>query len=238
MRKYCHSSGLRHRNSPAIRECIALLTTSHYYKTVELLFTAIAEHRHHLDAHCKQLQHFLLRWAAARWKWQRFLYKEETRLEVEEWRHRAIQAFVTQSITAEVPHWEEIVAQTQSRQVRPPGYVKGRRGIKKIRSQQDSGLDLSLIQAAYSWLPALDQAVSESERAEWIGFWNEALNCLLRRLGAETEDEEEIPGTPYEVDCWVLRRIAGLITQLRHSERPADFWKPILSLGTSRTLLG
>lgn len=34
------------------------------------------------------------------------------------------------------------------------------------------------------------------------------------------------------MDRWVLRRIAGLITQLRDSERPADFWKPILSLGT------
>src|SRR2546421_609253 len=59
-----------------------------------------------------------------------------------------------------------IVVQTQSRQVRPPEYVKGRRGIKKIRSQQDSGLDLLLIQAAYSWLPTLDRAVNESERME------------------------------------------------------------------------
>jgi hypothetical protein len=192
----------------------------------------MAEHRHHLGTHFKQLLHFLLRWAATRWKWQRFLSKEETRLELEECRHRAIQAFVTQSITAEVPHWEEIVVQTQSRQARPPEYVKRRRGSKKIRSQQDPGLDLSLIQAAYSWQPALDQAVSESERTEWIGFWNEALDCLLRRLGAETEDEEEIPGTPNEVDHWVLCRIAGLITQLRHAERPADFWEPILSLGT------
>jgi hypothetical protein len=141
-------------------------------------------------------------------------------------------AFVTQSITTEVPHWEEIVVQTQSRQVRTPEYVKGRQRIKKIWSQQDPGLDLSLIQAAYSWQPALDQAVSAFERAEWISFWKEALACLLRRLGAETEDEEEIPGTPSEVEHWVLCRIAGLITQLRHAERPADFWAPILSLGT------
>jgi hypothetical protein len=202
------------------------------WKWQRLPFTAMAEHRHHLGAHFKQLLHFLLRWAAARWKWQRFLSKEEIRLELEEWRHRAIQAFVTQSITAEVPHWEEIVVQTQSRQAGPPEYVKRRRGIKKIRSQQDSGLDLPLIQAAYSWLPTLDQAVSESERAEWISFWKEALDCLLRRLATDTADEEEIPGTPYEVDHWVLDRIAGLITQLRHAERPADFWGPILSLGT------
>ena len=120
--------------------------------------------------------------------------------------------------------------------MRTPEYVKGRQRIKKIRSQQDPGLDLTLVQAAYSWLPALDQAGSESERAEWISFWKEALACLLRRLGAETEDEEEIPGTPSEVDHWMLCRIAGLITQLRHAERPADFWGPILSLGNRGTL--
>jgi hypothetical protein len=67
---------------------------------------------------------------------------------------------------------------------------------------------------------------------EWIGFWNEALDCLLRMLGTDTEDEEEIPGTPYGEDSWVLRGIAGLIMQLHHSERSEDFWKPILSLGT------
>jgi len=218
-------------DSPAIRECIALLATSHYYKTVELLFTSIAEHRHHLDAHFKQLQHFLLRWAATRWKWQRFLYKEENRLELEKWRHRAIQTFVTQSIAAEVPPWEEIVVQEQSRQGSDPEYTEWMGEIRKIRCERDPGLDL-LLQATYSWLPALDQAASEVERVEWIGFWKEALDYLLRRLGENIGDDEEIPGTLYEVDRWVLRRIAGFITQLRHSERPADFWRPVLSLGT------
>lgn len=219
-------------DSAVIRECVGLLASSHNYKTVEILFTAIAGHRQHLGTHFKQLQHFLLRWAAVREKLQRFLYKEEIRLELEACRHREIQAFVTKSIPAEVPHWEDVVVQMQSRQVRRPEYFKGRQGIKKIRSQQDPGLDLLLLQAAYNWLPALDQAVSESERTEWIGFWQEALDCLLRRLGTDTEDEEEIPGTPHEVDRWMLSCIASLITQLHHSDRPTDFWEPILCLGT------
>jgi hypothetical protein len=51
-----------------------------------------------------------------------------------------------------------------------------------------------------------------------------------RRLGEDAEDEEEISGTPNNVDCWVLNRIACLIPQLRRSENPADFWRPILGL--------
>jgi hypothetical protein len=133
---------------------------------------------------------------------------------------------------AEVPSWEEIVVQTQSRQVNSPAYVKGRSGIKKIRSQQDPGLDLLLIQAAYSWLPTLDQAASEAERVEWIGFWKEALDCMVRRLGEDPGDEEEISGTPWTVDYWMLDHIVCLIPQLRRSEFPTDFWRPILSLGT------
>jgi hypothetical protein len=66
-------------------DCMSIFskTVRSQYKTVAFLFSAIAVNRHHLGEHFKQLQHFLLRWAATRWKWQRFISKEETRLELE-----------------------------------------------------------------------------------------------------------------------------------------------------------
>jgi len=208
---------------PILRECVASLATSYHYKTVAILINSAAKHRSRLGESFKQLQHFLLRWAATRWKWKRTRH-EKRPFDVEAWLQREVKAFVKGSISPQIPPLEELAVEEHLRKYSRSGYYKR-------RPRQSPGLDLELIQAAYAWLPSLDQAASETERAEWIAFWKEALGCTLRMLGEETGDDEEIDGTPYDWDRWVFDHIAPLIMELRPTEHPKDFWKPILTLG-------
>ena len=250
---------------PVLRECVALLAAGYYYKTVEILFGSAAELRNRLGDEFKRLQHFMLRTAAARWRWpkahcyptllpfgvirsrryavvrslERFAKRFITRISgatrsairedddalFSAWLRREVRAFLKKRTPATLPTWDELALKTVPRKL---PQTSGRRR----QPRRSPGLDLALIRAAYAWLPSLDQALSETERAEWIGFWEEALGCTLRMLGEDTEDELKVSGTPTDWDHWVLERIASLISQLRPDEHPEQFWKPILELGT------
>jgi hypothetical protein len=220
-------------DSPELRHCMAMLVTSHYYKTVEILFASAARLRSQLGQHFKQLQHFLLRWAMARWKWHRSRYDEQARLELDAWKNQEINAFTAKSLAADIPPWDTVAVKEPSQPTRQIKHRKGHLGIIRPpkRPRQPFGLDLMLIQHAYAWLPSLDRATSEDERAEWIGFWTQALDFFLWTLGDEVEGEEEIPDSVYEEDRWILDGVARLILELQRSEQPESFWQPILSLG-------
>jgi hypothetical protein len=166
-------------DSPILRECVALLAASYHYKTVEILFASAANVRSRLRDNFKQLQHFLLRWAAARWK--RDLTRHEKNPET--WLQREVQAFVDKSITPQIPPLDDLSALKYDRT-----------GHRRRLPRHGHGLDLRLIQAAYDWAPSLNQASSETERAEWIAFWKEALGWTLRMLIDETGGEKAIDG--------------------------------------------
>ncbi len=213
-------------DSPILRKCIALLATNSNVRTVAYLFASASNKRSELGSHFRQLQHFLRRWAAEKWRHRFDQLRDKPKTSVTKWLERESKYFIEGSTHASIPTLRELAV------VEP---------IERYRDPQDdwrrhaSGptLDLSLIQAAYSWLPSLDMANGIEERAEWISFWHEALDCTLDRLKVENEGDEdrEIDGLPYEWDHWVFGRISGLILQLRQSEQQETFWKPILEVG-------
>ena len=110
--------------------------------------------------------------------------------------------------------------------------------FSRSKEKQSPGIDLYLIQSAYSWLPALEVATSEVERAEWITFWKSALGCTISMYGVETEDEEEFEIEPFwKWDEWIIEHIIPLILELHITENSKDFWQPILSLGRRTSFL-
>lgn len=205
---------------PILRECVALLAASYHYKTVEILFASAANVRSRLCDNFKQLQHFLLRCAAARWKWNLTRHEKNHSFNVETWLQQEVQAFVDKSITPQIPPLDDLSAK------------KSALKYDRISHRRNHGPDLELIQAAYAWAPSLNQASSETERAEWIAFWKEALGWTLRMLIDETGGEKAIDELSSDWDRWVFDHVAPLIMELRPTERPEEFWKPILSLGT------
>jgi len=217
--------------SPLLRKCMALLASSRHYETVSILFKSASKYRSSLGSNFKELQHFLLRWADARWKHKRVRDKKEPSFNVEAWLKREVEAFAMGISSPEIPVWKKPGEKKLEKDRH--AFLNGEKGIsiRKRRYRQRPDLDFWLIKAAYNWIPSLDEATGEVERAEWIAFWKEALGWTLRMLGEGIEDEE-ISGTPTEWDRWVFERIASLITQLKSIEHPEEFWKPILDLGS------
>jgi hypothetical protein len=213
-------------DSPTLRKCIVLLTTNSNVRTVAYLFASVSNKRRGLGAHFRQLQHFLRRWAAEKWRHRFDQLRDKPKTDITKWLERECQYFIEGATAASVPTLRELAVVEPVENYRDPQDDWRRHAFAPT-------LDLSLIQAAYSWLPSLDQANSIEERGEWIIFWREALDCTLDRLRVENEgdEEKEIDGLPYEWDHWVFDRISGLILQLRQSEQPETFWKPILEIG-------
>lgn len=210
------------------RECVALLATSPRYAVVSTVFAYVAKFRSSIYEDFKRLQHLIFRWAAVRWKWERTRYGSESSLDLEAERHREIKAFLEKSLSPVLPTLEEVAIQVwEELSDIEPHEAYNQPGLFGPRQpRQFPGLDLRLIQAAYTWLPSLEQAISKAERIEWVTFWKEALHYSLQNLERDTS----LDGWA----MWLFPNLATLITQLQPTEKRESFWQPILSLGVSK----
>jgi hypothetical protein len=209
--------------SQPLRRDVALLACDTHYKTVEILFAAAARRRSELGDNFRQLQHFIVRWSAVRWKASQPAWTGGESIDFQQEFEREAIPFIAGTLPPQIPSWGIIA----NKIMRPSG---GHRGRDRRVRRENPGLDLTLIQAAYNWLPTLDKAKSKGERAEWVKFLREALDCTVRTLSVGLQ-EEEIDSTPYDSDQWVFNRIAVLLPQLQETETPAEFWKPVINLG-------
>jgi hypothetical protein len=217
---------VQYPDHPILRQSIIRLALNYHYETVKTLFSSAAIYRNSLGDNFKQLQHFIFQWAVIRWKRDyAHAEEEEINFNFEDWLQQEVEIFVQGRTPAFVPLLAELVN----------GYTLTRLatvGASRRESKYSPDFDLLLVQAAYAWLPELEQATNEAERLEWIIFWKSALGCLVHMYGGTTEDEEEIRIEPFwDWDEWVIKRIIPLILQLHLAENPRDFWEPILSLG-------
>ena len=92
---------------------------------------------------------------------------------------------------------------------------------------------MTYVQRAFEWLPTLSQARDDEERHSITCFWHEAQRSLVTRLGQDVGPDEEVDGTPYESDGWIIRGVAGTIVQMQPKENPRTLWEPLLALGSA-----
>jgi energy-coupling factor transporter ATP-binding protein EcfA2 len=219
-------------DSPILRECVIRLALSYHYETVKILFSSAANYRSTLGDSFKQLQHFLLQWAVIRWKQDYSLFENDPNFNIEVWARQEAEAFIQKTTASTIPLLEEVAIKES-----PRVYITDT-SFSRSKEKHSPGIDLSLIQSAYAWIPALEAATSQAERAEWIAFWKSALGCTLRMYGGETEDEEKFKIEPFwKWDEWIIEHITPLILQLHITENSKDYWQPILSLGRRASFL-
>jgi hypothetical protein len=206
------------------RETVLQLALSPRLKTVALLCRASAEQRERLGNAFRDLKTFLLHIAAARIQEQRQQFKDKKLFDFNKWLEEWGGKFVEGSMPSTPNKWTEVAIPTEF-----PNYRRSPHDRDVPRRNFD--LDLDFLLWAFSWISPLNSAQDDQERAEWIWFEREALDCVLRTFPENIGDDKEYANTPYEVDRQVFDRIAALLPQLRTNEQPADFWKPILNLG-------
>jgi hypothetical protein len=218
-------------SSPVLRECIAKLAVDSKFVAVAILFMSASRVRQILGDNFLQLRHLLHRWSGKLWsdrlvrdEVQRAAWLNNTApdegsaIGSVEWSD-LVEDFVVGSLSPVVPSLHTVMAD-----LRPRVDM-----FSEEETQPEfTDLDLSLIQAAYSWLPALDKAVIQEERAEWLAFWYEILDGTCERFASQDDD---IRGIPYAWDRWVFDRVAGLILDMGSNEQPQDYWQKILLIG-------
>ena len=215
-------------DDPLYRRCVAVFATNKHYETVAILYKSAFELRGDLKGHFKQLINFLLRWSHARWKFYRERYLEKKTFDVDKWLQDEIEVFEKGDIPEAPLSWETIAKdEMQKRAEENKEKIRKRGG--KWKPPKEHYFDLWLIKAAFSCVPALVHAVDKDERAEWLGFWRQALAWTINCL--ENDEDGEISGTPSEWDRWVFERIAVQILHMEDQENPDELWKPILDLG-------
>jgi hypothetical protein len=141
---------------------------------------------------------------------------------LEEWNTKFVDGVIPSAPTK----WTDMAVSSE--------FPKHRRGQRDRRvPRRDFDLDLDFLLWAFSWVGPLENAHDEHERAEWIRFECEALDCVLRSFPESVGAQEEFGGTPYETDRHVFNRIAVLVLQLRPNDKVEAPWKRILNLGAA-----
>jgi hypothetical protein len=219
------------------RRAAAYLAMNPFLESVARFLSAASVQRSALGDEFGRLEHFASRWAEirerARWLQHRRAYGGEEgelahddhaaegalRTDID----RLVGSFVDGSLEPLLPPWAEIALPDVEGEPAPASHGR--------RAQRHSRLDVEYLRHAFTWLPPLVDALDGRERAEWIAFWSEGARYLARRLGSDLGSDEEVSGTPYLSDRWLLEGAAVTIVDMRDSERPSALWEPILTLG-------
>lgn len=246
-----------------VRHLVAASVASYYYGTTSLTMRAAYRLRRKLGTDFFRMQNLAILWAALRNLRHRgeVLKADLTRMSI--WNDRLIKAFIRRAIPAKPLPWGRIESfarrsfeRMESRyrkrwwkstatgldeepKIKPARDIEQKAtpaipAVHHRRSIRYPGLDIQVLQSAFSWLPLLSETQDDSEREAWINNWHELLSVILRMVGSQEDNEdEELSGTPYDYDRWVFKGISQLIPQMTLNESPERFWRPILDLGSS-----
>jgi energy-coupling factor transporter ATP-binding protein EcfA2 len=215
-------------SNPLYRKCMAKLTVNPNYETVRILFKTASALRGALGNNFKQLQNFLIRWAHARWKYTRERHTKKKTFDVNKWLEREVEAFKKGKISAEFTKWDIVAKEAITKRRKLIEKEIKKRGMS-WHAPKEIYFDVSLIQAAFNWMPGLDKAHDRNEREEWLKFCRQALAWSLNM--AEKDDCEEVSGIPNTWDKWVFEQVAYQILFMEDDEKPNELWMPILDLG-------
>jgi hypothetical protein len=199
---------------PLLRTAIARLALNIHHVTIAKLFAAAAAHRETLGADFVRLQHLAIHIACLRVA-SEVAYNRGDRPAAEAAFASLtpdLESFVDATITAELPAWAELAV--------PP------HAPSPVRWAE---LDTGYLQAAYAWMPPLEQARDAEERAAWIRHWQESVTALVQRITHDIDPRDgEVEGTPDESEYALLKALPARIMQAQ-PEEARTLWEPILA---------
>ncbi|MDQ3380863.1 MAG: hypothetical protein M3546_11195 [Actinomycetota bacterium] len=205
-------------SSPDLRLAAARFASFDRYATVATLFRVLSEQRDELGETFPELCELALWWATLRPTLQHGHDNVELRAQL----GHAAEMFARGSVVLRA-EWDELVAVAKEEPDRK----------RRRRKRSRPVADITAIEAVHAWIPGLEDARNEEERAEWISRWRRLLAFELGILGVSEidADESEVEGSLYSFDRWLLGALARTTLEMRDNEDPASIWQPLLNLG-------
>jgi hypothetical protein len=213
-------------DSEGIRAIIARLALSYRYVTAALLNASAATLRERLGKKWDDLQSLLVNWSAARPNLRReeYLPQEKRTFDIAAWEKKWVRPFLKGTIKATPKSWEGLGVPDTF----PP---RGRRVHDRDVKTRWYDIDVHFLIAIYKWIPSLSEAHSEEERKIWIGTASNFFQAVMRRLPKDLKEDEHIGDVPGEVEHAAFDFSNRILLELKASEGPSNYWKPVLEIG-------
>jgi hypothetical protein len=213
----------RNPASHELRSAIGRLAFTRHYHSVAALMRSASEFRGTLRKDFERLEHLVLRAAAPRFALAQASHTNSDIRPLEAEADAALEGFVNGTLPSKLPSLDELARPLRRfSDMDPDDAADGPRAY----------VDMDAVGHAFSWLPAMTEAVTIQERERWLTFYADALAYVLRRTPPSHGDEHRTPSLPYDSDRWVLKRVAAVVLQVSPIDA-ATFWRPILDLPIS-----
>ncbi|QDT41781.1 NACHT domain protein [Gimesia alba] len=224
---------VNHLDDKKHREWIAIIATHFGNKITTILLKAAFEVRNAIGNSFPQLVHLVLRFSSADWEHHSEIkkYQDEDIFDMDKWWNAESKTFITNSLNPKFPHFNS------TWQSQPRVWYANNRHNDRDTFHLVPPMSDSIVQAALSWIPPLNDATSQEERNSWIFLWQEALHmstflAQIRDIdGNILLDMHLDGGMPYRFDKWIFGKIAEVILESNDVNEVRPLWQPIIALG-------
>lgn len=233
-----------------VRELAATFACGYFYVATRLAMQEAFRRRETLGEDFVRLQNLMVFWSGLRAVMQASQRCDADMSRWNRWRGGLIEAFRERRIGPEPVRWGKIarVGRLAIHRIekqrfpriddnndgpahgQEPLVVTGKRRRRGGWSTHP-GLDVQLIQAAFTWIVPLNGVRDSAERREWIALLHLCLAVTLSMLPDLDEQDHELRGTPWRYDRWIFEKVAVAIAEMRPEEEPERLWTPIFDLG-------
>ncbi|MCT4665144.1 MAG: ATP-binding protein [Flavobacteriales bacterium] len=233
-----------------IRKSLGLLCLKSTYDTNEVLFRNVANELnwHHQDF--IQLQNLIIQWSIGVYRFFKTQNKEELPPVYKEtifqklikrifkkekdqevswidiYAHKILEEFISDKTTKEIVNWSEermITAHVD--------HHSWGRNKEKENNRKAPGLDMQMLQHAFSSIPELSEVSDDSEYQYLLSLWDQIVEQLIFENGNITPNCEVNDEYPRDFNLWALERISKLVVRIKKEDDPSRYWKPILKYG-------
>jgi len=220
-----------------LREIAAFGITAFYYSSTRLVLKQAFQRRSILLEDFGRAINLMTYWSGLRMVINHAAHFQQPIERLERMKRRLILAFVKRTLPTRFISLERIgkisrkaIERIDSRE--PSSWrrmSRHRRERDEKVYRDDLWLDTKVISSGFSFLGFLSGAVDESDRERLIRYHAAIIGLFLSTM-PKLEAGEELDGTPYEFDRWVLQLCTALIPQLPSTEA-RSFWQPIMDIG-------
>ncbi len=218
-----------------LRKQIGLLLFKSPYDTIQLLFTSISEHLKWSNKDFIQIQNLVILWSLALDKDNRSSHsnslggkirKEIKKFDMNSYCQKILNDFINNKTDSTLLNWSKL---------RPLVPKKKRRYWDHNSDStigNESGLDLEMIQHAFSSIPKITQ-IDGIERIYVLDFWNQIINQIVFELGEINNESQHQDEYPNSFHLWAIEGISNLVSEIKFEDNilPENFWKPIFEYG-------
>jgi len=207
------------------RELIGRGIMAYHYSSTGCVMRQGFRRRDRLTEEFSRAVNLMICWAGLRWVSEHSDRSDQIDRHLERVARRLLKAYVQKRLPISLLSLDRIAAivrrtieRTEFAHPTPRGRGRRRRGQQRSKDREvyrhEFWLDTKVLSEGFGFLGSLAEARDERDREGLLHYHSALLALFLGSMPKLETADEEVAGTPYEFDRWVLGLVARLIPQL------------------------